>query len=59
MSNGIILDADDIKKILAEKFGVDEKEHFMNDIETMPGKCHDCPYWEICAPPYVCGNTRS
>ena len=26
MSDGIILDADDIKKILAEKFGVDEKD---------------------------------
>lgn len=26
MSNGIILDADDIKKILAEKFNVDEKD---------------------------------
>lgn len=26
MSEGIILDADDIKKILAEKFGVDEKD---------------------------------
>lgn len=26
MSKGIILDADDIKKILAEKFGVDEKD---------------------------------
>lgn len=26
MSNGIILDADDIKKIIAEKFGVDEKD---------------------------------
>ncbi len=25
MSNGIILDGDDIKKIIAEKFGVDEK----------------------------------
>ena len=25
MTNGIILDADDIKKILAEKYGVDEK----------------------------------
>lgn len=24
MSNGIILDADDIKRIIAEKFGVDE-----------------------------------
>lgn len=26
MSNGIILDADDIKKLIAEKFGVDEKD---------------------------------
>lgn len=26
MSNGIILDAEDIKRILAEKFGVDEKD---------------------------------
>lgn len=26
MSEGIILDAEDIKKILAEKFGVDEKD---------------------------------
>lgn len=25
MSNGIILDADDIKKLIAEKYGVDEK----------------------------------
>ena len=25
MSNGIILDADDIKKLIAEKHGVDEK----------------------------------
>ena len=26
MSNGIILDADDIRKLIAEKFGVDEKD---------------------------------
>lgn len=26
MGEGIILDAEDIKKILAEKFGVDEKD---------------------------------
>lgn len=26
MSNGIILDADDIKKLIAEKFGIEEKD---------------------------------
>lgn len=26
MSNGIILDSDDIRKIIAEKFDVDEKD---------------------------------
>lgn len=26
MTSGIILDADDIKKLIAEKFGVDEKD---------------------------------
>lgn len=26
----------------------------MNDINFMPPKCHDCPYWEICKEPYVC-----
>lgn len=26
----------------------------MNDIEQMPAKCHDCPYWEVCEYPYVC-----
>ena len=26
----------------------------MNNIDEMPGKCHDCPYWEICEEPYVC-----
>lgn len=26
----------------------------MNDIDSMPPKCHDCPYWEICEEPYIC-----
>lgn len=26
----------------------------MNNLEEMPPRCHDCPYWEICEPPYVC-----
>lgn len=26
MSDGIILDTDDVKKLIAEKFGVDEKD---------------------------------
>ena len=26
----------------------------MNNIDDMPPKCHDCPYWEICEEPYVC-----
>lgn len=26
MTNGIILDQDDVKKLIAEKFGVDEKD---------------------------------
>lgn len=26
----------------------------MNDIDEMPPKCHDCPYWEVCEYPYVC-----
>lgn len=28
----------------------------MNDIDYMPPKCHDCPYWETCKEPYVCPN---
>lgn len=20
----------------------------MNNIDDMPPKCHDCPYWEVC-----------
>ena len=26
----------------------------MNNIDDMPPKCHDCPYWETCEYPYVC-----
>jgi hypothetical protein len=26
----------------------------MNNLDEMPPKCHDCPYWERCKPPYVC-----
>ena len=26
----------------------------MNNIDDMPPKCNDCPYWEICEAPYVC-----
>ena len=26
----------------------------MNNIEEMPPRCRDCPYWEICEEPYVC-----
>ena len=26
----------------------------MNDIDSMPPKCHDCPNWELAKPPYYC-----
>lgn len=26
----------------------------MRDIDKMPPKCHDCPSWEVCDPPYIC-----
>lgn len=26
----------------------------MNNIDSMPPKCHDCPYCEMCEYPYVC-----
>lgn len=26
----------------------------MNNIDNMPPKCHDCPYWEMCDEPYIC-----
>lgn len=30
----------------------------MNDIDDMPPKCRDCPYWEIAEKPYVCCDCR-
>lgn len=26
----------------------------MNDIDKLPTKCRDCPYWELAREPYVC-----
>ena len=26
----------------------------MNDINNMPSRCNQCPYWEIAAEPYLC-----
>jgi len=26
----------------------------MNDIDKMPPKCQNCPYWEWAEPPYFC-----
>lgn len=28
----------------------------MNDIDKMPSKCRDCPYWEFAAEPYICSD---
>lgn len=42
MSNGIILEADDIKKILAEKFGVDEKDVIKTQYSYIIKKDADC-----------------
>ena len=30
----------------------------MNNIDDMWPICHDCPYWEVCEPPYICEATR-
>ena len=30
----------------------------MNNIDEMPAKCSDCPYWEQCEPPYVCAEHK-
>lgn len=30
----------------------------MNNIDEMWSICHDCPYWEVCEPPYICENTE-
>jgi len=31
----------------------------MNDLNDMYPICHDCPYWEVCEPPYVCATTEA
>ena len=31
----------------------------MNDLNDMYPICHDCPYWEVCEPPYVCVATEA
>ena len=31
----------------------------MNNIDDMWPICHDCPYWEICEPPYICEATMT
>ena len=28
----------------------------MNDIDKMPVKCRDCPYWELAVYPWYCGD---
>jgi len=28
----------------------------MNDIDKMPVKCRDCPYWELAVCPWNCGD---
>ena len=28
----------------------------MNDIDEMPSKCQNCPYWELAKEPYCCGE---
>jgi len=28
----------------------------MNDIDKMPVKCRDCPYWELASYPWYCGD---
>ncbi len=30
----------------------------MNDLNEMWSICHDCPYWEVCNPPYNCTATE-
>ena len=34
-------------------------EENMNDLNNMMPICHDCPYWEVCEPPYVCSATEA
>lgn len=42
MTSGIILDADDIKKLIAEKFGVDEKDVIKTQYSYIIKKDADC-----------------
>ena len=30
----------------------------MNNPNDMWTICHDCPYWEVCEPPYNCAVTE-
>ena len=30
----------------------------MNDIDKMPPKCRDCPYWELAKFPWCCGDCK-
>lgn len=30
----------------------------MRNIDEMPPKCHNCPYWEVCKYPYVCSDMK-
>ena len=30
----------------------------MNDIDKMPVKCRDCPYWELAVDPWYCGDCK-
>lgn len=30
----------------------------MNDPNNMKPICHNCPYWEVCEPPYDCYQTE-
>ena len=30
----------------------------MNNIDEMWPICHDCPYWEVCEPPFICEATE-
>ena len=31
----------------------------MNDINEMWTICQNCPYWEVCEPPYICVETEA
>ena len=31
----------------------------MNDVDSMPIKCHDCHYWEVAEKPYNCKDCEN